>query len=152
MGSSLTRKMLLSSPSQCIPQSSWTSVFCAICWSFKVLPSTLIIHVLSFFVHSSRYSRTAKAPNKHVIIVSISIFTKRTLKCISWTNRRVANTQISCCRSQGNLQSVLFDLAESGIRLCSNSLNSEVPLWHSEIGSISAASGCRFDPWPSTVG
>ena len=28
----------------------------------------------------------------------------------------------------------------------------EFPLWCSGIGGISAAPGCRFDPWPGTVG
>ena len=29
---------------------------------------------------------------------------------------------------------------------------SEFPLWPSGTGSISGALGCRFDPWPGTVG
>ena len=35
-----------------------------------------------------------------------------------------SDTQICCCRSQGNLQSVLGDPAKSGIKLCLESLNS----------------------------
>ena len=54
------QKALLSSPCQCIPQSSLVSMFCAICSSFKVLPSVLISPVPSCFACLSSYLRRGK--------------------------------------------------------------------------------------------
>ena len=37
-------------------------------------------------------------------------------------------------------------------RVCLQALHSllwEFPLWHNGMGSVSAAPGCRFDPWPA---
>ena len=54
------QKAFLSSPCQCIPQSSLVSMFCAICSSFKVLPSVLISPVPSCFACLSSYLRRGK--------------------------------------------------------------------------------------------